>query len=143
MILYCKNNYTLFTLLLVVPPPRVEVSINSAQFHSDNRVMLLCTVTLSATAISQVSVETLWSGPNGQLGNSSSSVIISNTYRISNGVFQSTVTISNYVTSVYNGDYLCNATVVPTSPYIVGISAVARKSVAVSGWYFAQFRYLQ
>ena len=94
--------------------------------------MLSCTVSLPLTAASNVTVVTSWTGPSGQLRNSSD-VTISNAYQVIEGVFQSTVTISNYVTSVNNGDYTCNATVVPTSPYVIGTSAVGSKSVSVSG----------
>lgn len=118
--------------LSIVSPPRIEISINSGQFHSDSRIMLLCTINLPETVNSEVNVAVLWLGPSGQLRNSSD-VSISSTYEVTNGVFQSSVTISNYVTLVDNGDYTCNASVIPISPYVIGISAVGRKRVSISG----------
>lgn len=94
--------------------------------------MLLCTINLPATVNSEVAVAMLWFGPTGQLRNSSS-VSISNTYEVMNGVYQSRVTISNYITSIDNGEYACNASVIPTSPHIIGISAVGRETVSISG----------
>ena len=117
---------------MIAPPPRIEISVNSGQFHSDNRVILLCTISLPVAVNSEVTVAVLWLGPSGQLTNSSD-VLISNTYEVTEGVFQSRVTISNYVTSVDNGDYTCNASVIPVSPHVIGSSAVGRKSVSISG----------
>lgn len=94
--------------------------------------MLLCTINLPATVNSEVAVAVLWFGPTGQLRNTSD-VSISNTYEVMNGVFQSRVTISNYITSTDNGDYACNASVIPTSPHIVGISAAGSETVSISG----------
>lgn len=118
--------------LFVAPPPRVEVFVNSGQFLSDSRVVLLCTITLPVIVNSQVTIATSWFGPNGQLRNSSS-VLVSNTYAVTDRVFQSSLTISNFMTSVNNGDYLCNATVVPMSPHVIGTSAVGRRTVTISG----------
>ena len=97
----------------------------------------MCSITLPATVNSQVSVASLWFGPNRQLRNSSD-IIISNTYEVTDGVFQNSLTISSFDTSVHNGRYVCNATVVPMSAYIVGVSAVARRTVTISGLYFTQ-----
>lgn len=94
--------------------------------------MLLCTINLPVTVNSEVNVAVLWLSPSGQLRNSSD-VSISNTYEVNNGVFQSSLTISNYDTSVDNGDYTCNGSVIPTSPHVIGISAVGRKRVSISG----------
>ncbi len=92
----------------------------------------MCTINLPATVNSEVAVAVLWFGPAGQLRNSSG-VSISNTYEVMNGVFQSRVTISNYITSNDNGDYACNASVIPTAPHVIGISAVGRETVSISG----------
>lgn len=119
-------------ILLTVPPPRIEILVNSGQFHSDSRVMLLCTINLPVTVNSEVAVAVLWFGPTGQLRNSSD-VSIAGTYEVTNGVFQSSVTISNYITSVNNGDYICNASVIPASPHVTGSSAIGRKRVSISG----------
>ena len=84
------------------------------------------------TAASNVTVATSWSGPSGQLRNSSG-ISLSNAYEVSEGVFQSNVTIFNYIPSVNNGEYACNATVVPTSPYVIGTGAVNRRNISISG----------
>lgn len=127
------HNVIVFSIILsTVPPPRIEISVNSGQFHSDSSVMLLCTINLPVTVNSEVTVAVLWFDPTGQLRNSSN-VSISNTYEVTNVVFQSSVTIFNYVTSVNNGDYTCNASVIPTSLHVTGISAVGRKRVSISG----------
>ena len=110
----------------------VEISVDNGQFLSDRSVTLSCTINLPVTATSNVAVVTSWLGPNGQLRNSSS-VRISNTYEITEGMYQSNVTISNFVTSVNNDDYVCNSTVAPTSPYVIGTSAIGRRSVSISG----------
>lgn len=112
------------------------MSLNSDQFHSDNSVMLLCTINLPVTVNSEVTIATVWVGPNGWLTNSSD-VTISNTYEITDGVYQSSLTISNFVTSMDNGDYRCNATIATLSPYIIGDSAIGRRTVNISGWYFS------
>ena len=117
---------------MTVPPPRIEISVNSGQFHSDSRVMLLCTINLSVTVNSEVAIGVLWFGPTGQLRNSSN-VSISNTYEANDGVFQSSVIISNYSTATDNGNYSCDASVIPTLPHVTGISAVGRKRVSISG----------
>ena len=117
--------------MITVPPPSVEISVNAGQFLC-NKVILLCEITLPVVVSSEVTVATLWFGPSGQLRNSSN-VTVSNTNEVTDRVFQSSVTLLNYDTAVNNGEYLCNTTVVPTSPYIVGISAASRKSVSISG----------
>ena len=125
----CSTSFSSF----VVPPPRVEISVNSGRFHSDNNVMLLCTISLPTSVNSElITIATVWLGPNGLIRNSSDDTI-SNAYEISDGVFQSSLTISNFVTSTDNGEYLCNVTVVPLSPHIIGIGAVGRRTVSVSG----------
>lgn len=113
------------------------MAVNSTQFHSNSRVVLLCTISVPVSVNSQVTVSTLWFGPNGQL-RSSSNVIVSNTYEVISRVFQNSLTISNFNTSVHNGDYVCNATVEPMSPHIVGVSAVGRGTVTISGYCYSQ-----
>ena len=120
------------SFLCAVPPPGVEMSVNSGQFHTDSIVMLFCTVSLPMTGSNQVTLTVTWHGPNGQLGNSSN-ITISGPYAIADQVLQSNVTISNYVRSVNNGEYTCNATIVPVSPYIIGKSAASRKTISISG----------
>ena len=110
----------------------VEISVDSGQFLSDRSVTLSCTTNLPVTATSNVAVAISWLAPNGQLRNSSN-IRLSNVYEITEGVYHSNVTISNFVTSVNNGDYVCNSTVVPTSPYVIGTSAIRRRSVSISG----------
>lgn len=121
-----------FFCVCAVPPPGVEVSVNSGQFHTDSIVMLFCTVSLPMTGSSQVALSVTWYGPNGQLRNSSN-VTLTGPYLITDQVLQSNVTISNYVRSINNGEYTCNATIVPQSPYIIGKSAASRKTISISG----------
>lgn len=121
----------------IVPPPSVSISFNGGQCLSGGRLVLLCTINLLTAVNSQVSVVSLWFGPSGQLRNSTN-IIISNTYEVTDGVFQNTLMISNFDTSVHNGDYVCNATVVPVPLHIIGVSAVGRRTVTISGSYFTQ-----
>ena len=92
---------------------------------------LSCNVNLPSSVTDNVAIETAWTGPSGELRNSSD-VRLSNAYRISEGVFRSTATISGYDTTVNNGYYVCNATVLATSPYVIGTSGVGRRNVRVS-----------
>ena len=84
------------------------------------------------TGSSEVALSVTWHGPNGQLENSSN-VTISGPYSITDRVLQSNLTITNYVRSINNGEYICNATMIPASPYIIGKSAVFRKTISISG----------
>ena len=92
---------------------------------------LSCNINLPSAVTDNVAIEASWTGPSGVLRNSSD-VRLSNTYRVSEGVFRSTATISGYDTTVNNGDYVCNATVLATSPYVIGTSGVGRRNVIVS-----------
>ncbi len=116
----------------VVPPPRVNVSISTGRFISESIVVLLCTINLPSTVNNGETIATTWFAPSGQLTNSSA-VTISYARAISAGVFQSSVTINNFAPAVYNGEYICNATVTSSSPYIIGNSATGRRSVMISG----------
>lgn len=81
---------------------------------------------------SELVLNVTWYGPNGQLRNSSN-VTISGPYSIANRVLQSSLTIINYARSINNGEYTCNATMIPVSPYIIGTSADSRKTISISG----------
>lgn len=119
-------------LCYIVPPPRVEVSVNADRFISESVVVLSCTVNLPSTVNGRETVVTTWFGSSGQLGNSSN-VTISNTYAIADRVFLSSVTIIDFVPAVNNGDFTCNATVIPSSSYVIGNSATNTRTVMVSG----------
>ena len=113
----------------LVPPPGVSVSIDTGRFISENTVTLHCIVTLPSTVNSRETVITTWFGPSGQLTNSSD-VTISN----ANGLLQgSSIAIANFVPADDNGEYICNATVIPSSSYILGNSATTRRMVMISG----------
>lgn len=127
-------------IFFLVPPPRVEVSINNGRFISERIITLFCTVNLPSSANSGETVVTTWLGPSGLLGNSST-VTVSNTYAIANGDFQSSVTITSFVPSVSNGEYICNGTVLPSSSYVTGSTATARQTVMISGEAFKGFQY--
>lgn len=116
----------------IVPPLEVEVSINVSRFLSDNIVTFSCLVDLPATVTNGETVVITWSGPSGQLGNSSS-VTISNAYATGSGVFQSDVTISDFIPATHNGEYICNATIIPLSSYVIGSSGADAQSVILSG----------
>lgn len=61
----------------------------------------------------------------------SSSVVVSDAYYATAGrVFQSRVTFASFVLAVNNGEYIFNATVVPSSSYIIGNSAIGRYQVS-------------
>lgn len=94
--------------------------------------MLFCTVSLPLMSKSEVVVNVTWFGPNGRLQNSSN-VTLSGPYSITDQVLQSNLTITNFVRSINNGEYTCNATVNPVSPYIIGNSVVSRKTISISG----------
>ena len=117
-----------------MPPPRVEVSVSTGRFISESIVTLFCNINLPSTVNSQERVVTTWFGPSGVLQNSSSTTV-SNIYAIASGVFQSNATIANYVPSVNNGEYTCNATVIPSSSYVIGNSGTDRRRVMISGQY--------
>lgn len=110
------------------------MTINTGRFLNERIVVLLCTVNLPVAANSRETVVTTWSGPSGQLRNTSN-VTISSASAIANGVFQSTVSISGFIPATYNGDYICNANVVPSSSssYVVGSNATGMRRVMVSG----------
>ena len=115
-----------------MPPPRVQVSVNTGRFLSESIVTLICTASLQLAVNTGETVVTSWFDSNGQLRNSLS-ITISNALATANGVFQSSVTFSNFVPSVHNGEYICNATVIPSSSNIVGNSVTGRRRVMVSG----------
>ena len=114
------------------PLPRVDVSVNTGRFISESIVTLVCTATLPSTANSGETVATTWLSPSGQLRNSSR-FSISNSSPVSTRVFRSSVTIANFVPSADNGEYVCNASVIPASTYVVGSSATDRRNLMVSG----------
>ncbi len=116
----------------IVSSPKVTVSINVSRFLSDNIVTLSCVAELPSTVNNGEIIAATWSGPSGHLSNSSS-IAVSDTYAIANGVFQSDVTISGYVPAVHNGEYICNATVIPSSSYVIGSSGNDAQSVMLSG----------
>ena len=119
--------------LNVVPPPGVEVSVDSSQFHTDSIVKLICTINLpSAGRSTEMLLNVTWYGPSGQLRNSSN-VTISGPFHIADQVLQSSLTITNYVRSTNNGEYICNASVIPVSAYIIGKSADFRRTISISG----------
>ena len=115
-----------------MPPPGVEVSVDSSQFHTDSVVTLFCTISLPAAGSTEVVLNVSWYGPNGQLRNSSN-ITISGPHFIANQVLQSSLTIINYVRSINNGEYICNATTIPVSPYIIGKSEVSQRTISISG----------
>ena len=118
--------------LQIVSSPEVKVSVNVSQFLSDDIVTLSCVANLPPTANNGERIAATWSGPSGHLGNSSS-ITISNTYAIATGVFQSDVTISDYDPAAHNGEYICNATAIPSSLYVIGSSGSDAESVMLSG----------
>ena len=105
---------------------------NVSRFLSDNIVTFSCLVDLPATVSDGETVVTAWSGPSGQLGNSSS-VTVSNVYETGSGAFQSDVTITGFVPATHNGEYTCNATIIPSSSYVIGSSKADAQSVTLSG----------
>jgi len=123
---------TSFNIIFTAPLSQVEVTINNGRFLSESVVILLCTVTLPSSVSSRESVFTTWFGPNGPLTNSSD-VTLSNVYKIASGVFQSSITFANFDPAVDNGEFACSATVISSSPYIIGSSAIARRNVMVTG----------
>ncbi len=114
--------------------PRVEVSINSGRYLSEDIVTLSCTINLHLSVNSRERVATAWFGPSGQLINSSS-ITVSDSYAIASGIFQSDVTITNFAPDPYNGDYVCNVTVIPSSPYVVGTEGSDTTRLMISGSY--------
>ena len=124
--------YIVDLIMHIVPLPRVEVSINTGRFINESIITLFCTVSLPLTVNNEEMVVTTWFSPNGQLINSSS-ITVSNTRAISSGVFQSSVTIADFVPAVNNGEYICNTSVIPSSSYIIGNNATDRRTVMISG----------
>ena len=110
------------------------MTINTGRFLNERIIALICTVTLPVTANSRETVDTTWSGPSGQLRNMSN-ITISNANVIANGVFQSTLSISGFIPATHNGNYICNANVVPSlsSSHVVGSNATGMRHVMVSG----------
>lgn len=108
------------------------MSVNVSHFLSDNIVTVSCLADLPPTVNNREMVITTWFSPNGQLDNSST-VTISNTYATANGAFQSDITITEYVPAVHNGEYICNATVIPSSSFVIGSSGTDTGSVMLSG----------
>ena len=111
------------------------MSVSTGRFISESIVTLSCTVTLPSTVNSGETVVTTWFGPSGEQLRNSSTVTVSNAVVISNGVFQSSTMIAGFVPASNNGDYSCNATVMPPSTYVIGNSAATRRTVMISGWY--------
>lgn len=118
-----------------VQPLQVEISINTDQFISESIVILSCTINLSPRVNSGERIVTTWHGLSGHQLINSSGLTVSNIHAFANGVFQSNVTISSYVPAVNNGEYTCNATVIPSSSYVMGNSGTDRRRVMITGWF--------
>ena len=125
----------------IVPPPGVAVFINISRYISENIVTLSCSITLSSAVNNGERVVTTWSGPSGQVGNSSS-VVLSGPYAISNGLYQSDITITAFDPGVHNGEYTCNATVIPSSSYVIGSSITNGRMVMITGQCLSDARIL-
>ena len=106
---------------------------------TNNNVILTCTVTLSQTIDSDVNVAILWYGPDSDVMLINSSRLEILDINSSNGTYISRVTISSYTPSLDNGEYFCNGSVIPLTPYITGNSAVNSRTVRLSG----RFVYVQ
>ena len=78
---------------------------------------------------------TTWNGPSGQVGNSSH-VTLSGPYAVANGMYQSDVIITAFDPGVHNGEYTCNATVIPSSSYVIGSSTSNGRMVMITGQLF-------
>jgi len=126
-------------ILYAVPTPRITLTSNTGQYISDNTVIFTCTITLASTVNSGEMVSTSWSGPNGQLINSSS-VTLSNVRSIASESYQSSLTITGFVPAVHNGNYRCNGSVTSMSSYVTGTSTSATTSVMISGTSFIFYR---
>lgn len=114
-----------------MPPPRVELTVNTDRFISENTVTLFCTVTLHSSVNDNELVLTRWFGPGRLLSNPSGAIIT--TVKLSDGVFQSSFRITNFNTTLNNGDYTCNATVISSSSYVVGNTASDSRKVNIPG----------
>ena len=116
--------------------PGVRISTNTGHYLSEDIVTLSCTINLHLSVNSRERITTAWFGPSGKLTNSSSiTVTVSDVYEIARNIFQSDVTITNFAPDPYNGDYVCNVTVIPSSPYVVGTEGSDTARLMISGSY--------
>lgn len=110
----------------------MELSAYTSRFISESVVTFFCTINLPSTVNNDELIVTTWFGPNGRISNSSS-VTLSNTYIIASGVFQSTLTMTSFSPVVDNGEYICNASVIPSSSHVSGNYATARRILVITG----------
>ena len=97
-------------LCLTVPAP-TSVTVTNGSVNVGSTVTLTCTVELSPAVDVPVTVNTVWSGPNGFMTTNTAQRMGSTT------TYTSTAMVSSFGRD-QSGDYTCTATVSSTSSFI-------------------------
>ncbi len=117
------------------------MSVNTGRFIGESTVILSCIANFPSIMDGREVVVITWFGPSGQLGNSSS-VTVSNVYAVGNGVFQSILVISSFAPAIDNGEYICNATMIRLSSYVIGGSGTGMKEIVIGGCIIKKEKYI-
>ena len=107
---------------VIVTPPVVPVTVGSS-------INLTCTIELSQLVDVPVTVNTVWTGPDGFMTANTTRPVMGST-----AAYTSTATVSSFGRK-QSGVYTCTTNISSTSPFLVGsiqISGTARVTVGKS-----------
>ena len=117
-------------LCLPVPAP-TSVTVTNSSVNVGSTVTLTCTVELSPAVDVPVTVNTVWTGPDGFMNTSTAQPVMGSTT-----TYTSTAMVSSFGRD-QSGDYTCTATVNSTSSFITGSMGSSSTRVTVGkSWYF-------
>ena len=117
----------IMTILLSVPPP-VSVTVTSdpvspIQPFISPDVTLTCTVELSPAVDVPVTLNTVWTGPDGFMTTNTAQPVVGSTT-----TYTSTAVVSSFGRD-QSGNYTCSATVTSNSQYLTDSSKFGSKNV--------------
>ena len=119
-------------LCLTVPAP-TSVTVTNGSVNVGSTVTLTCTVELSPAVDVPVTVNTVWTGPDGFMTTNTAQTVIGST---------TTYTSTTIVSRERSGNYTCTATVAPNSAstYLAG-SGVMSNTTSIVARKFQSFMF--
>ena len=114
-------------LSLTVPAP-TSVTVTNGSVNVGSTVTLTCTVELSPAVDVPVTVNTVWTGPDGFMTTNTAQPVMGSTT-----TYTSTAMVSSFGRD-QSGDYTCTATVRPnpTSTYLTGSGVLSNTTFIVA-----------